>query len=485
MSGSQEPTWRADEPFTQSFGEWPIRFAAAAGKPFFPWQEGSCTAALACEVDGSFVHRSVVRIIPRQNGKNGEIEFIQIVKMLVLKRPLQVHSAHKMQTAREHFLRVKADIEELQKVDPSIRSLAIRFKDSDNDRAIICDDLGTRIQFLARATGGGRGFTGDDLYLDEALYLTPEMLGDILPASSAIPNAQIYYLSSHPKRHQEALLRMVRNGRAGTSRGTSYWEWGNEFHQTEKHPQGVDLASKAALLRANPSFGATIGDAAVGDERDKMTDDEFARERYGCIDVREDSAGWSVFTKAAWDELADPASRPGETFGMGMDMPPDMSTAVVARVSPRPDGRIHVELVRQDRNPDDWLDDWLTMGVQEMRPLGVGYESGSAISAPAKKMRRIRKRLVPLSNRDIGVATSLLQSKVRDKALVHLGDPVLDDALKAAQLGKLTERMFRLTKRNAVEDISPAIAVANALYVLETNGRPTLTTKRRGVGVMR
>ena len=111
------------------------------------------------------------------------------------------------------------DIEELQKVDPTIRALTVRFKDSDNDRAIICDDFGTRIQFLARATGGGRGFTGDDLYLDEALYLTDSMLGDILPASSAIPNAQIYYLSSHPKRSHYALLKMVRNGRAGSRRG--------------------------------------------------------------------------------------------------------------------------------------------------------------------------------------------------------------------------------------------------------------------------
>ena len=105
-------------------------------------------------------------------------------------------------------------------------------------------------------------------------------------------------------------------------------------------------------MNANPSFGATIGDAAVNDERDKMSAEEFARERYGCIDVREDSAGWSVFMKASWDELADPESKPGTVFGFGIDMPPDMSTAVVALASPRPDGRIHVELMR-DYSPDD------------------------------------------------------------------------------------------------------------------------------------
>lgn len=427
----------------------------------------------------------MLRIIPRQNGKNGEIEFVQIVKMLLLKRPLQVHSAHKMQTAREHFLRVKEDIEKLQKLDPTMRGLSIRFKDSDNDRAIICDDFGTRIQFLARATGGGRGFTGDDLYLDEALYLTEAMLGDILPASSAIQNAQIYYLSSHPKRNHLALLKMVRNGRAGTSAGSSYWEWGNEFQPTERTPLGVDLSSRRALLQANPSFGATIGDAAVNDERDKMSSEEFARERYGCIDVREDAAGWSVFTKAAWSELADPTSKPGTQIGLGIDMPPDMSTAVVALASTLPEGRVHIELMRRDYSPDDWLEGKLDEWVQELKPVGVGYESGSAVSAPARSMRKLRRRLMPLSNRDIGVATSLLQAKVRDKTLVHMGDPVLEDALKAARLGRLTENMNRLSKRNAVEDISPAIAVANALYVLETNGRPALTAQRRGIGVMR
>lgn len=469
----------------QSYGSLAVRFASAAGKPFFPWQEGSCTAALACDVDGSFVHRSVVRIIPRQNGKNGEVEFVQIVKMLVLKRPLQVHSAHKMQTAREHFLRVKEDIEELQKVDPTIRALTVRFKDSDNDRAIICDDFGTRIQFLARATGGGRGFTGDDLYLDEALYLTDSMLGDILPASSAIPNAQIYYLSSHPKRSHYALLKMVRNGRAGESSGTSYWEWGNEFEASDKHPLGVDLTSRRALMNANPSFGATIGDAAVNDERDKMSAEEFARERYGCIDVREDSAGWSVFTKASWDELADPESKPGTVFGFGIDMPPDMSTAVVALASPRPDGRIHVELMRKDYSPDDWLEEKLLEWAMDVKPLGIGYEAGSAVSASAKRMRRLRKRLTLLSNRDIGVATSLLTAKVRDQQIAHLDDPVLGEALRAARLGKLSENMSRLTKRNAVEDISPAIAVANALYVLETSGRPERSsTKRAGLTVL-
>lgn len=483
--GSQEPAWRTDEPFTQSYGDLAVRFAEAAGKPFFAWQVGSSTAALACDADGHFAHRSVVRLIPRQNGKNGEVEFIQIVKMLVLKRPLQVHSAHKMQTAREHFLRVREDIESLQKVDPSIRALSIRFKDSDNDRAIICDDFDTRIQFLARATGGGRGFTGDDLYLDEALYLTESMLGDILPASSAIPNAQIYYMSSHPKPHTLGpVLKMMRRGRAGKSRGTSYWEWGNEFHVLDDHPEGVDLTSRKALLKANPSFGATIGDPAVEDERDKMSAEEFARERYGCIDLRLDSEGWSVFSRAAWADLADEASVPSETLAVGVDMPPDMSTAVVAFASPRPDGRVHVQLVRHEVNPDAWLEDELKKASQ-VRPLGIGYESGSAVSASLKAMRTLRPRLVPLSNRDIGVATSLIQSKVRDKGLAHLDDPVLNDALKAAKLGKLTESIYRLTRRNTVEDISPAIAIANALYVLETNGRPERQTKRRGVVVMR
>lgn len=484
--GSQEPTWLHEAPFTASYGPLVGKVAAASGMPLFEWQQASSTGALACSETGDFLHRTVVRIIPRQNGKNNEVESIQIVKLLMLRRPLQVHSAHKVSTAKEHYRRVKRRIQKLQKVDPSVAKLSIQFRESNEDRSIECHDFGTRLVFLARATGGGRGFTGDDLYLDEALFLTEEMIGDILPAMSAVPNAQIFYLSSHPKPESRTpLLKTMRNGRAGTGTNLSYREWGNEYVPSDEQPLGVDLEDREALLRVNPSFGVTIGDVAVGNEREEMSAREFARERYGCVDLREDSAGWSVFPRAAWSELADPASKPGTVIGLGIDMPPDMSTAVVALASTRPDGRVHVELMRRDYSPDDWLEEKLVEWSQELKPAGIGYESGSAVSASARSMRRLRRRLMPLSNRDIGVATSLVRSKVRDQQIVHLGDPVLTGALKAAQLGKLTESMSRLTKRNTVDDISPAIAMANALYVLETNGRPERSNTRRGVVVMK
>ena len=486
LLGSQEPTWLHEEPFASSYGPLVERVARASGHPLFPWQEESSTGALAVDDEGLFVHRSVVRVVPRQNGKNNEVESIQIVKLLLLRRALQVHSAHKVSTAKEHFRKLKRRIEQLQKVDPSIAKLDIQFRESNEDRSVECHDFGTRIQFLARATGGGRGFTADDVYLDEALYLTDEMLGDIVPASSAVPNAQIFYLTSHPvEKSSTPVLKMMRQGRAGTSRHTSYREWGNEFKASDESPLGVDLKSRSALLKVNPSFGVTLGDMAVEDERGKLSEREFARERYGCIDLREDSAGWAIFPRASWLALADTASQPGDVFALGVDMPPDMSTAVVALASPRPDGRVHVELMKKEYSPDEWLEDDLDRWAQELRPLGIGYESGSPISASAKKMRRLRKRLVPLSNRDIGVATSLLTSKVRTEQIAHLDDPALNEAFRAAQLGKLTERMARLTRRNVVEDISPAIAIANALYVLETNGRPQRAATTRANVVLR
>jgi phage terminase large subunit-like protein len=57
---------------------------------------------------------------------------------------------------------------------------------------------GSRLRFVARTKGSGRGFTADLVILDEAYALTPEQMSALIPTLSSRPNPQIWYTSSPP-----------------------------------------------------------------------------------------------------------------------------------------------------------------------------------------------------------------------------------------------------------------------------------------------
>jgi hypothetical protein len=88
---------------------------------------------------------------------------------------------------------------------------------------------GSRLRFRTRTKGGGRGFTGDWLGLDEAMILPEMAIGALLPTLSARPDPQVWYMASAVDQdiheHGVVLARLRERGLAGEDPSLAYFEW--------------------------------------------------------------------------------------------------------------------------------------------------------------------------------------------------------------------------------------------------------------------
>jgi phage terminase large subunit-like protein len=314
-----------------------------AGLTLDDWQQDVLEDALAVRSDGKWSAFEVGLVVPRQNGKGAVLEALELHALF--REPdcrLILHSAHEFKTAKEAFRRVVSLID----ANPKMKAKA-RVRYTTGEEGIELDD-GSRLKFVARSSGSGRGFSGDLVILDEAYNLSDDMMAAMLPTMSARPNPQLWYTSSAPMPRVESdvLRRLCKRGRAGTSESLLFFEW---------CAADVDkLDDPDAWARANPGMGLRITEEFIARELEALEPDEFSRERLGVwADLSETER---IIPERAWRACEDVKSGPEGPVSFALDVSPDRawSSIAVAGVSAR--GGVHVELV--DRRPGTgWLVD--------------------------------------------------------------------------------------------------------------------------------
>ena len=127
------------------------------------WQAWVLEMSLAEQDDGLHSAFEVGVEVGRQNGKGSIMEARQLAGLFLLGEQLQVHTAHEFRTTFEHFLRITRLIESAPALDKKV----MRIRRGAGEQAVELKS-GERLRFIARSSGGGRGFSGDTVYLDEA-----------------------------------------------------------------------------------------------------------------------------------------------------------------------------------------------------------------------------------------------------------------------------------------------------------------------------
>src|SRR5699024_2876901 len=143
-------------------------------------------------------------------------------------------------TARKAFLRLKSFFE-TERRWPELAALVAPggIRRTNGQEAILLAN-GASIEFVARSRGSGRGFTVDDLVLDEAQELTDEQLEALLPTISAAPSGdpQIVMLGTPPPPNADGapFRRMRTAGVDGNDKRLSWHEW-----SPERAPSPLDV----------------------------------------------------------------------------------------------------------------------------------------------------------------------------------------------------------------------------------------------------
>ena len=330
--GSQRPRLSSIPPFFSSLGQDAVDFAEYAGLTLDPWQAYVLENSLNLRAGGKWAAMEVGLLVPRQNGKGGVIEARQLAAMFLTKDPEIIYSAHQMKTSKKMYARIKRLCENTPELDRQIKG---RYRQSNETMGIELD--WGMLQFVARAGGSGRGFTGNTLFFDEAFDLDPEMLAELIPALAAVPNAQVWYVSSAGKRTSEALAKIRARGIA-KDRLLAFFEWSAE--------KGADLDNDDdALYACNPAMGLRLDyDYVRVVERGQMPDDElFGRERFGIWHEPErererivDMALWGTMTNASPNFVG--------TVAIGVDASWDQKWWTISAARRTDDGRVHLEI---------------------------------------------------------------------------------------------------------------------------------------------
>ena len=431
-----------------------IELAETAGLFLDDWQRWVLHWACAESVqDEKWAAFEVAPLVSRQNGKGSILEARQLAGLFYFHEPFAVHSAHEFKTAHEHFLRMINLIEGCPDLDRQV----FKVRRGAGEQAIELKS-GERLRFIARSTGSGRGMTGDVVYLDEAFALTPSMMGALMPTLSAVPNPQIWYTSSAPRKESEVLHNVRARGRSGESSRMFFAEWCAD--------DDTDIGDVDGWYQANPALGIRISEEYVRSELDAMLamPDEFRRERLGIpeqLDVNR-----SIISADQWEAMTVPISSPivsGQSFALDVS-PTDRAWSSFAVAGRTVDGAIQLEVF--DRRPGtSWVvERAVKLFADHGRPLRV--EKGGPAGSLVPLLEQAGVVVDQVSTADLARATGQFIDAALGGNLRHLGDPYLRTAVASAVL-RHTGDADLWSRRSSRVDITPLVACTLAFSTLE------------------
>ena len=458
-----------------------VEFAEAAmGVALDPWQRWAIERSLAETVlDGQVVYSAfeVGLILPRQNGKNYVLESLQLAMIYLFGDQTLVHSAHKLDTSVEHFNRLKSLFQE----SPDLSSLLLpqdRSFVTSNGKESIRLNSGQRILFKARYRGGGRGFTGDAIFLDEAYDLPPSAMGATVPTLSTRPRGQIYYTSSAPHSSSQVLHAVRKRAEQGDPLDRLFWaEWGNGPGVLDLDPVEDCDAYMAALRQANPAVSTgRISEAYIAQEMRTFSGsqelvDEYVRERMG-VATLPPSALQSVVPLEAWAScgLAVAAdSVPEIVSGLcwSLDVTEDRGFASVAVAGHTAAGRLQVEVPMAQSVGDAWagseVPGWVVAYAiklfEELR-VPVRIEKSSPAGAYISRLEAAGVPVEALSSQDHSHCFGQLLDAVAMGELQHLCDASLTGQVQVAETRVTGDSALWARRRS--RNISGLVAVTLA-----------------------
>jgi phage terminase large subunit-like protein len=246
--GAQEPRVRSVPPYAFSHGHDALELAASAGLVLDPWQADVIVGSMGVRPDGKWSAFEVGVDVPRQNGKDAILEVRTLAGLYLIGERLITFSAHQFDTSLEAFRRL------LELVEEADLQREIKRSPGRTARKGIELKTGQRVRYRTRTKGGGRGFSGDCLILNEAMILPESAMGSVFPTLSARPNPQVWYTGRRSTSCPRA-RRRVRAGPGARARRRPAAGW-FEHSAPFEHPDEVSAeAAKdpGMWAMANPS----------------------------------------------------------------------------------------------------------------------------------------------------------------------------------------------------------------------------------------
>lgn len=487
MKANQLPTFRLLPPGAEAAstddGSDCAALAGAYGLTLDDWQRGVVTDWLRTDAAHHLLATDAVVVLPRQNGKNALTEAVELFKTAVQGRRV-LHTAHEVKTARRHFLRMQDYFD--NDAYPELKAAVKTVRQTNGQEAIVLKNGGS-IEFIARSKSSGRGFTCDDLVLDEAQELTDEQLEALRPVISAAPSGdpQTIYMGTPtpPTSPGTVLVRMYKAAHSENPPKRLAWlEWAVD--------SVGDVTDRRRWRRVNPAIGIRLREETIEAEATSFSPESFARERLGWWDVHTDSD--TDFPTADWVQCATD-NPPAEGYAAyavkyGFD-----GSHVSLAACLRPDDADkppHVELI--DYHPTkagvNWLVDFLTGedpahgGPRWKSSLGVTIDgrAGAPVLIQALLDAGAYQRVIRTPNAaSMGEACARFEQAVQQHELTQFAQPIVDTAVAYAKHRPIGRSgLFGYEPSREAIDTDPIEALALAYGLAKTSKRQPGRTQK-------
>lgn len=454
LRGAQRPRFDvAPASRTSASGDEAVELAAQCGLVLDDWQQHVLRQSLGERPDGSWASFEVGLVVARQNGKGGVLLARELAGVLLFGEKLIIHSAHEAETARNHMLEWLALIERSPLLRQKVKSTPMgRGSESIEFRN------GARIRFRTRTRGGGRGLSGDLVVIDEAFELPAAAQSALLPTLSARPNPQIWYASSavdqmvHPN---GMVLASLRKRALSDAPGRLTWcEW--------SALDADDPSDPAVWAEANPALGIRISLEYLEAEFRALLPRAHQVERLSVgdwpdpdgTDLHEGPLDLDAWTKLGAN--ASPATAGPVVFAA--DVNPDRTAVTIAAAGWRSDGRLLVEIVDQVKSPQ--------AAAARVAELVAAHETAAVVVDGYGGLDDLMERAGVTARvtgaADVANACGRFVDLINDGTVVHLADPLLNEAVRHAKTRKLAGGFA--WARQGGGDVSPLVAVTLAVF---------------------
>lgn len=477
LVGVQTPTFHVGEVAPDlSTADDAIELAAAGGVDLLPWQADRVRDILGLRANSDYQATRVGLAVPRQSGKGVILEVVTLAKTVLLGERV-LWTAHEVRTMQESFARFRALLEST----PALAAMVTSVRAANGQERILFTN-GAEVKFSARSKSATRGLGFRSIICDEAQELDYLTLGAMLPTLSGQGDArtQLILTGTPPYSTKGEVFADTRAGAYGDPDARLSWsEWACELEDRLDDPD--------VWAKTNPSLGAVIRVEKIADELAALQARPavFRRERLGewgrsgddalALDEAEWVQGYvSVFPK----RLETP-----RVIGIDCTYNAEMTTLIEA-VQHR-DGQ--ASLVVLDAAPGlAWVADALAK-LKKSSPRVIATFDPIRTGDLTADLRGVgirdggdKRRVVPVTSRDLTLACDGLVRTVREGKLLH-ADPRLDAAAAGATRSTFDDgKGWKLVGINGA-DVSPLIAGALALRVLRDQRVSKSGSESRGL----
>lgn len=450
------------------------KVAELLGTPFMPWQR--LVADVVMEIDpktGRLAYSELGLSVPRQSGKSTFVLAKSVHRASATQffgdRQRMVYTAQTRAKAREKWEEdYAAALEASRTFGPRVDV----HKGNGNEH--IRFQNGSRFGIEASTESSGHGGTIDEAYIDEAFAQKDGRLEQAFrPAMITRANKLLMWLSTMGWSDGPAYLPgKVAAGRAAVAAdvrsGLAYFEWSAD--------EGADPSDESVWWRCMPALGRTTPIEAVRSEYDKAVREgamaDFRRAYLNQSVPKPVESDVSVVAAADWRRLCDPESRVDPVV-LAIDVSPESAMSSIAVAGSAAD-RVHVEITG---NAESGLDVREGVGWVVPRLAQIAERSGirrvviagsSATEALRPAMQTAGLEVTVVSGSELNAACGHFLNQVASGRLVHIGQPVLADAIATARKLDVGDGALRWTRRKSEGDITPLYAATLAVWAAQS-----------------